>query len=155
MITAHKFYSHVLERHIPVNIHVFCSFIERVCSMLCMQPSAKKGQSSSHHSATYLVEGKPWQYWCGRRKTSKKNSLLVSTPTIGRINSYSVFPASFRWVFFIDNLNSELMWQSFQANSNSNMGHSSILSKLEGSLFAVYLLQECKLQLRFHFLNGY
>lgn len=31
---THKLCSHVLERRIPVNIHVFCSFIERVCSML-------------------------------------------------------------------------------------------------------------------------
>jgi len=33
-INAYTLPSHVLERHIPVNIHVFCSFIERLCSTL-------------------------------------------------------------------------------------------------------------------------
>ena len=34
MPCAHEACSDVLQRKIPVNIHVFCSFIERICSNL-------------------------------------------------------------------------------------------------------------------------
>ena len=34
MTNAHEVCRDVLQRQIPVNIHVFCSFIERICSNL-------------------------------------------------------------------------------------------------------------------------